>query len=189
LTRTATTAWPAVTRMLLRSDGSTTLLLEALLDTELSLRVCRQEVVTARDIPAAISRLLKVSPPEQVLVRRSALQTASWQVSRNLVVARRRDDALGGVFTSQHVPIGRGLIAHGLSRSRRPVRTGVGRWRPDGPPCAAKAYLVLDDDQPLAYIEERFNPALVPVPGVDATTLDGYDDVIANGVYECPSKS
>ncbi|WP_117213843.1 hypothetical protein [Allorhizocola rhizosphaerae] len=147
--------------MILASDGSTTVLLEALVGEELKLEVRDQETRPARTLEPRIRLLLDLTPEFSVLVRRSALCTPDGRdVSRNLVVARYRTHKLHAVFTSRTEPIGQGLMRLGLSRARRVVGTGVTDW--DATVCAYKAYVVLDGHDPVAYIHERFNPSIVP---------------------------
>jgi hypothetical protein len=152
--------------MLLAADGSTTLLLEAMLNTRLTLRVTSQEVISAERVDPMTRDLL--GGPGPFLNRRSALHAPGGaQVSENLVVApaTRIDDAgdLSGVLRHPTQPIGHGLINLGLSTARRIVASGRTAWTTTTTCCAFKAYLVESDGRPAAYIHERFNPHSVPV--------------------------
>jgi chorismate-pyruvate lyase len=153
---------PAVTRMLLAADGSTTLLLEAMLNTRLTLRVTSQEVVSADGVDPMARDLL--GGPGPFLNRRSALHAPSGaQVSENLVVAPAASNELAGVLRHPTQPIGHGLINLGLSTARRIIASGRTAWTTTATCCAFKAYLVESDGRPAAYIHERFNPRSVPV--------------------------
>ncbi|MDH6124062.1 chorismate pyruvate-lyase family protein [Kitasatospora sp. GP82] len=173
---------PAVTRMLLAADGSTTLLLEALLDTELSVEVLDQETVSARRIDADLRATIRVDDDSEVLVRRSVLRTADGdRVSENYVVgAGRRTSGLQRVVTDRRAPIGRGLMALGLSQSRRILEVGQSDWEaPDGTqPCAFKAYVLVEGDDPVLYIHEKFNPSYVP-PATTNSTATAADAIAA----------
>jgi hypothetical protein len=173
-----------ITRMLLASDGSTTLLLQALLGQELRVEVARQERRAAGDLDRGVREAIRASGKDELLVRHSALRTAEGKiVSRNLVVA----DASGGtpmrrLLRDLDTPLGRGLIALGVSQSRRLLDWGLADWpqtdedcTEDGAeggavaeaaapyPCVYKAYVLVEEDVPAIYVHERYNPEFVPV--------------------------
>ncbi|MEV2225770.1 3-deoxy-7-phosphoheptulonate synthase [Nocardia vinacea] len=159
-----------LTRMLLASDGFTQPRLEAILGTDLQVRVLRQDELAAEQLPATVADALRLAGPDRVIVRRSCLINADMvTASVNYVVAVSGPAAAAGT-DDLHMPIGRGLISRGLSQRRHVLRAGVTRW-PDGRLCAAKAYVImLGDHQPLCYIREIFNPSVVPpehAPTVD----------------------
>ncbi|WP_327100910.1 3-deoxy-7-phosphoheptulonate synthase [Nocardia vinacea] len=151
-----------ITRRLLASDGFTQPRLEAILGTDLQVRVLRQDELAAEQLPATVSDALRLAGPDRVIVRRSCLINADMvTASMNYVVAVSGPAAAAGT-DDLHVPIGRGLISRGVSQRRHVLRAGVTRW-PDGRLCAAKAYVImLGDHQPLCYIREIFNPSVVP---------------------------
>ncbi|MFI6363626.1 3-deoxy-7-phosphoheptulonate synthase [Nocardia sp. NPDC050630] len=151
-----------VTRMLLASDGFTQPRLEAILGTDLQIRVLRQDELAAEQLPPAVAEALRLAGPDRVIVRRSCLINADMvTASVNYVVAVSGPAAAAGA-DDVHVPIGRGLISRGVSQRRHVLRAGVTRW-PDGRLCAAKAYVImLGDQRPLCYIREVFNPSVVP---------------------------
>ncbi|MFK4264245.1 chorismate--pyruvate lyase family protein [Streptomyces milbemycinicus] len=158
---------PAITRMLLASDGSTTLLLEALTGGELTIDVLYQGRAYARDFPPEISDSIGVGTESEILVRRSRLRTATGEpISKNLVVARREHQSpMLGLLSDRHAPLGRGLISLGLSQARHIVATGEDWWdeSPTGEPCAYKAYVLVEQGNPVLYIHEKFNPLYVPL--------------------------
>ncbi|WP_062991037.1 3-deoxy-7-phosphoheptulonate synthase [Nocardia anaemiae] len=151
-----------VTRMLLASDGFTQPRLEAILGTDLQVRVLRQDEIAAEQLPATVADALRLDGPDRVIVRRSCLINADMvTASVNYVVAVSGPAAAAGA-DDVHVPIGRGLVSRGVSQRRHVLRAGVTRW-PDGRLCAAKAYVImLGDHRPLCYIREIFNPSVVP---------------------------
>ncbi|WP_433631249.1 3-deoxy-7-phosphoheptulonate synthase [Nocardia sp. CA-120079] len=151
-----------ITRRLLASDGFTQPRLEAILGTDLQVRVLRQDELAAHQLPATVADALRLAGPDRVIVRRSCLINADMvTASMNYVVAVSGQATAAGT-DDLHVPIGRGLISRGLSQRRHVLRAGVTRW-PDGRLCAAKAYVImLGDHQPLCYIREIFNPSVVP---------------------------
>ncbi|MFI7671897.1 3-deoxy-7-phosphoheptulonate synthase [Nocardia sp. NPDC049526] len=151
-----------ITRRLLASDDFTQPRLEAIIGTDLQVRVLRQDELAAEQLPATVADALGLAGPDRVIVRRSCLINADMvTASVNYVVAVSGSAAAAGT-DDLHVPIGRGLISRGLSQRRHVLRAGVTRW-PDGRLCAAKAYVImLGDHQPLCYIREIFNPSVVP---------------------------
>ncbi|MEV6137021.1 3-deoxy-7-phosphoheptulonate synthase [Nocardia sp. NPDC051990] len=151
-----------VTRMLLASHGFTQPRLEAILGTDLQVRVLRQDELAAEQLPATVADALRLAGPDRVIVRRSCLINADMvTASVNYVVAVSGPAAATGA-DDVHAPIGRGLISRGVSQRRHVLRAGVTRWL-DGRLCAAKAYVImLGDHRPLCYIREIFNPSVVP---------------------------
>jgi 3-deoxy-D-arabino-heptulosonate 7-phosphate (DAHP) synthase class II len=156
-----------LTRMLLAGNGLTTPVLEAALDAALQVRVLRQDDVSVEQIPDGIARHLRLAGGDRAVVRRSCLvDSALTLVSVNFVVAAVGAATAKGIDRVD-IPIGYSLIAPAISQYRRNLRAGLARW-PDGRVCAAKAYLVQLDDQPLCYIRECFNPSLIPPDLSDA---------------------
>lgn len=157
--------------MLLASDGFTMPVLEAILRTELQVRVLRQDDVAAARIPAAVTDALQVSGADRVIVRRSCLIDPDLvTVSVNHVVTVSGPAAACGVDDVQ-MPIGYTLVSRGVSQRRQVLRAGVARW-PDGRLCAAKAYVIVLGDRPLCYIRESFNPDVIP-PDCAEIAADG----------------
>jgi chorismate-pyruvate lyase len=158
---------PALTRMLLASDGSTTQLLEALLDAPLVVRVEQQRRMSASGLPQRIRDALTVSPCDVVMNRRSQLlQDDGGLVSINHVVARwLPDDVLASIMTNHDEPIGRAMRRNEMAQSRRILDAGIGVWNadPSKRPCAFKKYVIVRDGTPTIYVHETFNPDHVPV--------------------------
>ncbi|WP_067466852.1 hypothetical protein [Nocardia amamiensis] len=147
--------------MLLASDGSTMPVLEAILRTELQVRVLRQDVMAADRLPTTVTDALQVSGADRVIVRRSCLiNSDSVAISVNHVVTVAGPAAAYGV-DDVRMPIGYSLISRGVSQRRHILRAGLTRW-PDGRLCAAKAYVIVLVDRPLCYIRESFNPNIIP---------------------------
>lgn len=162
------------TRMLLASDGFTMPTLEALLGTELEVRVLRQDDLAAGRLPIAVTDALQVSGADRVIVRRSYLVGADMvTASVNYVVAVPEPAAASGL-DNVHTPIGTGLISRGVSQRRHILRAGVMRW-PDGRLCAARAYIMLLGDRPVCYIREAFNPDVIP-PDATGDQVDWADE-------------
>jgi 3-deoxy-D-arabino-heptulosonate 7-phosphate (DAHP) synthase class II len=162
-----------LTRMLLASDGFTTPVLEARLGTMLQVRVLRQDVVAA-PVVGPVAGLLRLDDSGEALVRRSCLVDNSLSpVSLNLVVAPVTGRWPG--LTSLDTPIGYSLLGQGAAQRRETVWVGRSVWRRRGEPCAAKAYVMLVDDEPVCFIRECFNPRHVPATVVPeaALVLDG----------------
>ncbi len=150
-----------LTRMLLASDGFTMPVLEAILGTELEVRVLRQDELSAERLPAVVSDALRLSGAGQVIVRRSCLMDPDMlTVSVNHVVTVSEPAATCGADDIR-MPIGYSLMARGVSQKRYILRVGLARW-PDGRACAAKSYVIVLGDRPLCYIRESFNPSVIP---------------------------
>jgi 3-deoxy-D-arabino-heptulosonate 7-phosphate (DAHP) synthase class II/chorismate-pyruvate lyase len=149
-----------LTRMLLVGNGLTTPTLEAALGTTLQVRVLRQDYVTVEQIPDRIAEDVRLVSGDRVVVRRTCLiDSRMTPVSVNLVIATVGTATATGIYRVD-IPIGYSLIASGVSQHRQNLRAGLARW-PDGRVCAAKAYTILLDGQPVCYIRECFNPSLV----------------------------
>ncbi len=162
-------AFPPVTRMLLQADGSTTLLLEALLGETLTLALVEQRVSTAACLPTRLRELLVCSGAEQVVSRRSELRIGDARpVSRNEVTVACRNPELTAILTDARIPIGRGLQASRRFLGRTIVSSGWDVWHGDeaadaaGSHCAYKEYVLSDEQTAVAHIREQFNPALIP---------------------------
>ncbi|MFF4615963.1 hypothetical protein [Nonomuraea jabiensis] len=147
------------TRALLSQTGSTTCLLERLLDERVNVHT--MEVYRAavdRTCPEAAAPLgLPAAAP--VLVRRTTLAAARHQVSRNLVLAPLgRLSWAERLLRSCATPLGRHLPQ---PHERHPLGLGLDAWSPG---CAAvsRSYLILDPGsaQPALFIRETFNPDL-----------------------------
>ncbi len=161
---------PPVTRMLLRADGSTTRLLEALLGESLSLNVIEQSSGSAAPLPARLRAVLACEVGDPIVRRLSVLQLDDARpVSRNEVTVACRDRELTAILTDDRIPIGHGLHASGRHLGRTLLATGWARWPVDEPAdsgeidCVYKEYVLTDESSnAVAHIHERFNPIHVP---------------------------
>lgn len=151
--------------MLLASDGSTTILLQAMLDEPLILRLDEVCVGSGAQMGTVTRRALELGPDTPVIVRRSALVTgAGVVVSRNHVVGRATaDDAVGQVLTAGR-PIGWTMNGARAGHRREILDAGWSHWEAGGRqvPCAFKSYVIYDHGAPRVHIVERFNPGLIP---------------------------
>jgi chorismate-pyruvate lyase len=154
------------TRMLLASDGSTTILLQALVGQRLSVRVERTALCSGGDLAEDDRAALRIERDASVLLRSSSLVTAAREVvSRNEVAApaARLGDELGRVMSGDQ-PIGAVLNAGRPGHRRLQLGSGWSSWeQPDGSriPCTFKAYVILENAEPVMHIHERFNPQFV----------------------------
>lgn len=156
------------TRMLLASDGSTTILLQALVGERLRLRLDAVDARPADDVSAPVRDSLGIRPESTVLVRRSALVTGTGaEVARNVVIGSPA--AVPRLLTSSE-PIGATMNHSRAGHRRLRLDAGSSTWETaEGPlRCAFKAYLILDGGVPVLHIVERFNPAFVPPIGARA---------------------
>jgi chorismate-pyruvate lyase len=161
--------------MLLAGDGSTTLLLEALLDTRLTAHVERQERFPAGQLSSAAVSALGLTARGAAArrcggaaVRRiSVLRTpAGAVVSRNTVVFTTVPVGWSG-STGDPAPLGRRLREGRTRQHREILASGTAQWREDGHacPCAYKEYVITCDDGVRLYVHERFSPDRVrPMP-------------------------
>ncbi|MEU3463283.1 hypothetical protein ABZ721_25480 [Streptomyces sp. NPDC006733] len=161
------TGLPPQTRMLLESEGSTTILLESLIGCRLTVRVDSQSPVDAASLDARVLDALGLSRDAKPVLRRSALLTPDGRaVSSNRVVfdgaavpwlADAQDD----------VPLGRELRARNSLQHRVILDHGLAGWPPGGAgtPCAFKEYLINCADGSRIHLHETFSPHFVPVPG------------------------
>ncbi|WP_035841439.1 hypothetical protein [Kitasatospora azatica] len=138
------------TRRLLLHGGSTTAQLEQRLGALLEVRVCEQH-------------LLKGTR----LVRRTELVLpGGLVVSRNLVTGQLPGDpSLAAAITGPQVPLGRAVAACGTGQRRELLWCALGDWDAPGSQggqAVCRGYMLwLAAEEPL-YVEEWFNPAVVP---------------------------
>lgn len=157
----------ASTRMLLACDGSTTVMLEALIGRPLSIRVDSQGGISADRLPEGIRDALRLGPGAVVLERRSCLINADQTViSVNRVVfdeTVRRYIGDPDPFT----PIGSQLRDRRIPQHREQLSSGLAPWR-DGStehpvPAAYKEYVINYAPGGRSYVYEHFNPRLIRV--------------------------
>ncbi|MFI8815883.1 MULTISPECIES: hypothetical protein [unclassified Streptomyces] len=154
---------PPQTRMILSSDGSTTLLLDALIGEKLSVGVDHQQRVPAARLKRIGCHILGVAPEALVVDRQSRiLNTNNDVISVNHVVIAGRD-------RDKLVPppgelLGPYLKRAGLPLKREPLAVSHETW-PLGstsPECVCKEYIIDCGDAGRVYIHEKFNPRFVP---------------------------
>ncbi|MET7484189.1 hypothetical protein [Streptomyces sp. NPDC005538] len=155
------------TRMLLAGDGSTTLLLEALLDTRLTVHVDRQERVPVRQLSAVAVSALGLAADGTAVRRSSALLTpAAVVVSRNTVVFTAPPAGWSG-SAEDMAPLGTRLREGRTRQHREILSSGTAQWQEGARarPCAYKEYVITCDDGARLYVHERFSPDRIrPLP-------------------------
>lgn len=153
------------TRMLLASDGSTTVLLESLLERPLSVTVLQQRTVTAGRAPAPAVQALGLVADEPVVLRHSALLTSDGEhISHNTVVYAEPPRGWAGQ-ADDPVPLGHRLRSAGTLQHRALLSSGQALWTHGQPaPCAYKEYVIHCDDHSRLYVHERFNPRRIVAP-------------------------
>lgn len=154
--------------MLLRADGSMTVLLEALVGRPLALDLTDQHLTTARSLAPPVRTALGCGDGDPVVVRRSVLVTGDGvAVSRNRVSIVATDRELTELLTDEHLPIGHSLAAGRRHLARTVLGTGFTHWAADGEPgphCAYKESVLSDHRSiAVAHLHECFNPAVVPL--------------------------
>ncbi|MFD2673346.1 chorismate pyruvate-lyase family protein [Marinicrinis sediminis] len=158
----------AVTRMLLNSDGSTTQLLESLLDTPLSVRVQMEQCCPPDKAPPLIQKVLELKDERTVMLRRSMLVTASEEwISQNVVwICHMRCPAFVDRLHEEEKPIGKLWSEGRFSGFRKGLGSGVRQV--EGHSCAVlasfKHYLIYLEQSPVMYVRETFNPKYVALP-------------------------
>ncbi|MFB0842406.1 hypothetical protein [Paenibacillus oleatilyticus] len=156
-------------RMLLRSDGSTTLLMESMLGTELGVRVIGQQTVRGESIDGSICDLLEAKPETVLFERYSELETPNGQwVSRNYVVARIDGMELFlGQLQNHKIPLGKLLMSFNLAAYRKLLGYGAEERPLNGQMVRLpyKHYVICGETGPKIYIREAFNPIYVTFPG------------------------
>lgn len=162
------------TRMLLSADGSTTRLLEAVAGP-LRLRVLHQAIGTAAAVPEPIRAALRLDAEAQIINRCSALMDGRLQpVSLNHVVAPYAPATqLGRIASGTDSGIGPELSRQRVEHCRELLACGLARW-PDGSArqfAAVKIYLICQGDEPVMYLREMFNPAVISPATADAVTV------------------
>ncbi|WP_049576865.1 hypothetical protein [Streptomyces sp. SBT349] len=156
-----------LTRMLLSSDGLTTTLLESMAGESLHLHCLAQLRVPARETGDGVPALLRIDGGGKVLVRYSATTRPTGEaLSVNHVVARLGlSPGIQACLTSTSIPLGPALHAAGTGHRRTLLDAGRRLWRGEGGltrTACYKTYLVWHGEEPLALINELFNPGTVP---------------------------
>ncbi|GAB3173950.1 hypothetical protein [Streptomyces incanus] len=170
------------TRMLLASDGLTTVLLEAAARAPLHVRITHTARLSAHALDDSGSRTaLGLEAGQPCLLRRTRLVTpAGAAVSANVVVAAAGRDADVDAAMLAPRPLGYALADRGCRLERRLLHVGHAAW-PEAPDrtCASKTYVMYDAGGPLIFVRETFNPTCFPA-GTDGTAT-AREACTANG--------
>ncbi|MFI9408066.1 chorismate--pyruvate lyase family protein [Nocardia sp. NPDC052316] len=154
------------TRTLLAGDGTTTLLLEAILRAPVTVRVREQHLQDAEELPPEIGRALQLPPQCRVLVRESMLITPDEQpVSYNrAIITTEPGNPLYPLIDDRHTPLGRALLAAAIEQHRQILTTGHRHWpfSAEFRAAAAKTYLIHMDGRPRLHLTETYSPDLFP---------------------------
>ncbi|MFC5704462.1 chorismate pyruvate-lyase family protein [Cohnella faecalis] len=158
----------AVVRMLLRSDGSTTLLLESLLDRKLTVEVTGQYLASREEIHPDILAHLQTESTDRLYIRRSALQTDERiKVSFNYLVMRvpLGQENLYETLCTRDIPLGKQIANNRIEHHRHLIGDGRIEQEIDGRKrvCYFKHYLLELSREPIFYIHESFHPDYLPV--------------------------
>ncbi|MET7328946.1 hypothetical protein [Nonomuraea sp. NPDC005650] len=145
------------TRTLLSHTGSTTNLLEHLLDEHVKVHTLDLAHTVVDQVCPEAAAPLRLPAGASVLVRRTTLGSARHQISRNLVLAPLgRLPWTDPLLRSCTTPLGLRLPQ---PHERHPLGHGLDSWGP-GRAAAARWYLIVDNAQPALFIRETFNPDL-----------------------------
>lgn len=163
-----------VTRMLLSSDGSTTILLEALLECPLVVLVESQQMTPVSELPEVAVTALGLKPGDPAVERRSALVAPDGVTASMHTVVFAASPAAGPAPPATR-------LREARTRQHREVLSyGVAEWPggDKGRPCAYKEYEIVRDEGVQLYVHERFHPDHVPPPAeVELLTATGRDAV------------
>ncbi|MFB6891315.1 hypothetical protein ACFCX4_18650 [Kitasatospora sp. NPDC056327] len=152
-----------LTRMVLASEGLTTTLLQAAVNSDLRVRASAVHTVHAGVLDAAAHRELAASRHPSFLLRHSLLVTADGtEVSDNYVAARTDlDPRIGDAVLDTTSPVGGALARAGLALRRRILAVGH-TTRPGWDRCACKVYTLDSGTGPALFVREVFNPGVLP---------------------------
>lgn len=155
-------ALPSATRMMLRNEGSTTVLLQSLMDSPLSAEVLPGPDPDAQPTSGHLTDVFGAGPHPDLRIRRSRLRDRTGAVvSENLITFRQADAA--HVIPRGDIPFGLHTRSLGLYERRRILATGltVGRFGliPAGSP--GRAYEIAFSNHATVLVHEVFNPRFV----------------------------
>ncbi|MFC0844349.1 MULTISPECIES: hypothetical protein [Streptomyces] len=155
---------PPHTRMLVCADGSTTLLLDALVGERLSVRVDHQQQVPAARVRRIGCQILGAAPDALVVDRQTRILTPDDEVIsvNRVVIAGRESDRL---VPPPDELLGPYLKKVGLALKRDPIAVSRDTWPLDdtSPACVSKEYIIDCGGAGRVYVHERFNPKFVPL--------------------------
>ncbi|WP_242439002.1 3-deoxy-7-phosphoheptulonate synthase [Streptomyces sp. CB00455] len=155
-------ALPSATRMMLRNEGSTTVLLQSLMDSPLSAEVLPGPDPAALRASGHLTDVFGAGPHPQLRIRRSRLRDrAGSVVSENLITFRQTDAA--HVIPRDDTPFGLHTRSLGLYERRRILATGLTvepfGLLPAGAP--GRAYEIAFSNHATVLVHEVFNPRFV----------------------------
>ncbi|WP_329581523.1 hypothetical protein OG500_18135 [Kitasatospora sp. NBC_01250] len=155
--------YPEVTRMLLGSDGSTSLL-ESVAGGRLTAVLDHEEVLAPAAVPTVVREALGLEDPAApLLLRLTRLVTRErLTVSSDRVYLAARDAKR--LLPSDDVPLLRFLARERLSVRRRPLSFSARRW-PHGPAqrwSVGRDYLIDCEGDARIWVSEQFSPDYIP---------------------------
>lgn len=153
---------PSATRMMLRNEGSTTVLLQSLMDSPLFADVLPGPDPAALRASGHLTAVFGAGPHPDLRIRRSRLRDRTGAVvSENLITFRRADAA--HVIPRGDTPFGLHTRSLGLYERRRILATGLTVERfgllPAGAP--GRAYEIAFSNDVTVLVHEVFNPRFV----------------------------
>ncbi|WP_445397710.1 hypothetical protein ACSMX9_26670 [Streptomyces sp. LE64] len=155
---------PPQTRMLICTDGSTTLLLNALVGEQLSVRVDHQQQVPAARVRRIGCHILGIAPDVLVVDRQTRIFIPGKEVVsvNRVVIAGRESDRL---VPPPDELLGPYLKKVGLALKRELIAASRDIWPLDenSPACVSKEYIIDCGTAGRMYVHERFNPRFVPL--------------------------
>ncbi|MER5887510.1 3-deoxy-7-phosphoheptulonate synthase [Streptomyces sp. NPDC001941] len=156
-------ALPSATRLMLRNEGSTTVLLQSLVGADLSAEVLPGPYEGPLPASDHLDAVFGAVPDGELAVRRSRLRDPSGAlVSENAITFRGADRA--GLIPPGRIPFGLHTRRLGLYERRRILGAGLTTRRfgllPAGSP--GRAYEIEFSNGVRVLVHEVFSPALVP---------------------------
>lgn len=152
----------AITRLILNSDGSTTLNLESLLQTSIHVNVIQQQLSSANDrcVHKQHYLTLLTCQAAPIIKRETHLISSQKQLLVKALVYLQTSTQQLLALDNSPQPLGKTLISHGRKQFRRIISTGNSEWD-EGRGCAYKTYLLELESGHQLYINERFNPQFI----------------------------
>ncbi|MEV7581229.1 3-deoxy-7-phosphoheptulonate synthase [Streptomyces erythrochromogenes] len=162
---------PSATRMMLCNEGSTTVLLQSLMDSSLFAEVLPGPDPAALQDSAHVTDVFGTGPHPDLRIRRSRLRDRTGAVvSENLITFRRGDAA--HVIPRGATPFGLHTRRLGLYERRRILATGLtveafGLLPADAP---GRAYEIAFSNDVVVLVHEVFNPRFVTTTAMTTST-------------------
>lgn len=157
-----------ITKLLLDNDGSTTVLLESLLNCIIHVDVIEQSISDdSDDCPARALFLSKLTHQPAVLIKRQThLLNEQGDIIAKALVYFDQATKLQLSLDNTSQPLGKTLITHKVKQFRTILSSGNCDWHEPSQqqflqPCAYKQYLIYGDNNCVLYVQERFNPNYV----------------------------